>query len=117
MLRRLIIVILALTFPLISNAGQIRPVWWAQAVQEADRYGYAVADRIDLERILADPDALVLDVRADYEYAAGHLPGSKNLEFHMGDGYSLAPDKRRALLAMLGPDKDRTLLIYCRSLQ
>ena len=117
MLLRLIIVTLTLLFPLTCTAGQVRPVWWAKAAQEAARYGYAVADQIDLERVLADPTAVVLDVRADYEYAAGHLPGAKNLEFHMGDGYRLAPDKRRALLALLGPDKDRTLLIYCRSLQ
>jgi rhodanese-related sulfurtransferase len=99
------------------RAGELRPEWWPGAVRDANRYGYEVADHADLVRILDTSGGTILDVRPDYEYAAGHLPGAKNLEFHMGDGYSLTPDKRRALLEVLGPDRDQLVIIYCRSLQ
>jgi rhodanese-related sulfurtransferase len=54
-------------------------------------------------------------VRADYEFEAGHVPGSLNLEFDLGDRTDLSPAKREAFEALAGQDRKRRLVLYCRS--
>ena len=51
-------------------------------------------------------DILILDVREDHEYKAGHVPGAKLLPLD-----SIAEDTAAAVI----PAKDTTTLIYCRS--
>lgn len=48
---------------------------------------------------------VLLDVRESAEFAAGHLPGARNLDLHGGD-FAAALD---------GLDKSTPYLIYCRS--
>jgi len=91
-------------------------VWWESARGEARRDGYRLMDDQGLKDLIdSDADRVLLDARADYEYAAGHIPGAVNLEFDLGDDLDLPPEKRRALAALAGPDRDRLLVIYCRS--
>lgn len=52
-----------------------------------------------------DPGLLVLDVRTDEEYAAGHVPGARNI----------AHDLLPARLAELADARDRDIVVYCRS--
>lgn len=50
-------------------------------------------------------DMSVLDVRTPAEYAAGHIEGSKNINF-------LGPDFEKEIS---GLDKDKDILVYCRT--
>jgi 3-mercaptopyruvate sulfurtransferase SseA len=98
-----------------ARAGEDE-AWWASAEAEARRDDYRLLDDDGLRELLdAKKDMVLLDARADYEFAAGHIPGAVNLEFDLGDDLDLSDDKRRALAELMGPDKDRLLVIYCRS--
>lgn len=55
-------------------------------------------------RFQATPGAVLLDVRTTEEYAAGHLPGSRNLPLHLLD----TP-------GMPLPSTDTPVFLYCRS--
>jgi len=91
-------------------------VWWASAQAEAKRDDYGLIDDDGLKELVGSgADMVLLDARADYEFVAGHIPGAVNLEFDLGDDLALSPEKRQALDALMGPDKDRMLVIYCRS--
>lgn len=52
-----------------------------------------------------DSNLVVLDVRPRDEFAAGHIPGAKNLDY---DGHQF----RKKVLNM---DKDKKYIIYCKS--
>ena len=52
-----------------------------------------------------DEGALLLDVRTPKEYSAGHLEGAKNIPH----------DQIKARIGELGTDKDRVIVLYCRS--
>ncbi len=54
-------------------------------------------------RIASDDAPVVLDVRSDSEYEAGHVPGAIHIPFH-----SLASRYEE-----LSIDKDRTVVVYC----
>lgn len=66
--------------------------------------------RISQERAKAmmdeQPDAVVLDVREDYEYESGHIPGAVLLP--VGD------ISRQSAQKAIG-QPDRIVLVYCRS--
>ena len=92
------------------------PVWWPAALTEAQKDGY----------VLTTPEAIqdlndtgkefsIVDVRPDYEFNAGHLPGAKNFEIDLGDRLGLKPQKAEAFKKILGVDKDRLIVLYCRS--
>ena len=57
------------------------------------------------KRMEQEPAAIILDVRRPDEYQAGHIPGAINI-----------PNETigREELPQL-PDKDQTILVYCRS--
>lgn len=52
-----------------------------------------------------DPGLIVLDVRTPEEYAAGHVPGARNI------AHELLPSR----LAELADARDRDIVVYCRS--
>ncbi len=54
---------------------------------------------------LIDDGALLIDVRSRQEFEAGHLDNSINIEF----------DKVGELTAAIGENKDRDVVVYCRS--
>ena len=52
-----------------------------------------------------DPDVAVLDVRTPAEFAAGHVPGARNISH----------DQLSSRLAELAPLRDKQVVLYCRS--
>ncbi len=84
--------------------------------EEAQRDGYCLVTLDDLKRLYDSREPfLILDTRAEYEYNDGHLPDAVNLEFDPGDRLRLRPEKKSTFLKLLGPDKSRKIIIYCRS--
>jgi rhodanese-related sulfurtransferase len=91
-------------------------LWLPAARDDSERDGYKLVDTPELLALLnSDAPPLIIDVRADYEYEAGHVPGAENLEFDLGDRSKLSDAKRAALKALAGEDMARPMIIYCRS--
>jgi phage shock protein E len=106
---------LLLLMPVMADASK-QPTWWPQAVSEAAKDGFGLVTHPQLKALYSKKTRmLVVDVRPDYEYRAGHLPEAKNLEFDLGDRLDLSSAKRAAFKALLGQTKDRLIVIYCRS--
>ena len=92
------------------------PVWWPSAIAEAQKDGYALTTPDEIQALYASSDNyFIVDVRPDYEFKAGHLPGAKNFEIDLGDRLGLKPQKADAFEKILGADKNRVIAIYCRS--
>ena len=90
--------------------------WLQQARDEAKQDGYELISAPELKALYeSGKDFSIIDVRPEYEYRDGHLSHAKSLEFDLGDKLELKPDKQAALVHLLGPDKQRTIVIYCRS--
>lgn len=102
-----------LFFP--RGAPAEEPIWWDDALAEAEEGGYEIVDEQGLRAAKRLPAAILIDTRPDYEFHQGHIPGSVNFEFHLGDKFHLAQDKRRAFKDMLGPFDERPVILYCRS--
>ena len=58
----------------------------------------------ELERFAQTPDALLLDVRTEEEYAGGHIPDSRNVPLHT---LARVPSLPRTL--------ETPLFVYCLS--
>ena len=58
-----------------------------------------------IERMAADENFILLDVRRADEFAAGHIPGAVNLP-----NEKIGTEEIASL-----PDKNQTIYIYCRS--
>jgi predicted sulfurtransferase len=119
MTKRLSIINILLAFSLLLASivvAEVQPIWWDQAEVEAEKEGYVL---LTLDELKSWYDAgkpfLILDVRPDYEYQRGHLLNAVNLEFDLGERLTLKPEKRKTFEELLGPDKDRIVVIYCRS--
>lgn len=68
----------------------------------AERDGLEAVDREQLLARLRDGDAILIDVRPEHEFAAGHLPGALNVPL-------------TTLESRLGElPKDRPIVAYCR---
>lgn len=106
---------LCLVFPTVARSAD-EDIWWESAREEAEQEGYRLINTRELAEVLdSDSTAIILDVRADYEYMAGHIPDAENLEFDLGDRIGLDDEKRAAFTELVGSDKQRRLIIYCRS--
>ena len=96
--------------------GKDNPVWWPSALAESQKDGYALTTPEEIESLYASGnDFFMVDVRPDYEFKTGHLPGAKNFEIDLGDRLELKPQKADAFKKVLGVDKNRLIVIYCRS--
>jgi rhodanese-related sulfurtransferase len=69
----------------------------------------------DLKKLYESKEQfLIVDTRTDYEYNDGHLPEAVNFGFDLGDKLQLRAEKKSAFLKLLGTDKNRKIIIYCR---
>lgn len=99
----------------VAAANEAAPFWWENAVNEARENGYAVLTPDEFKACLnSDRNCLLVDVRPDYEFESGHIPGAVNLMFDPGDRMALSPEKQQQFEALLGPDKNRCMIIHCR---
>lgn len=57
----------------------------------------------EFDRLRAEKNSVVLDVRTEKEFKDGHIPGAVNLDVN-------APDFAKKLAAL---DKDKTYLVHC----
>lgn len=106
---------LCLVFPTAARCSD-EEIWWDSAREEAEQEGYRLINTKELAEILdSDSTAIIVDVRADYEFMAGHIPDAENLEFDLGDRMRLSDEKRAAFTELVGSDKQRRLILYCRS--
>lgn len=102
-----------LLFPLSAFAYE-QPVWWADMERAAARDGYVLI----ADNALAVSDALLLDVRPDYEFRGGHLEGAVNVEFPPTDtagDRELLASAVQAVESLAGQNRKRTIVVYCRS--
>ena len=96
--------------------GREPPSWWPQALKEAQKDGYGLTTPPEAQALYASAaNFIVVDVRPDYEYKSGHLPQADNFEIDLGDRLDMKPEKRTAFEKILGSDKNRLIVIYCRS--
>lgn len=92
------------------------PSWWPKALKEAQQGGYALTTPRETQALYdSGDDFLILDVRPDYEYKKGHLPKAGNFEVDLGDRLDMKPEKKASFEKVLGQNKDRSIVIYCRS--
>jgi 3-mercaptopyruvate sulfurtransferase SseA len=99
-----------------ATGSQNEPSWLQQARDESKQDGYELITAPELKALYdSGKDFTIIDVRPEYEYRDGHIPHAKSLEFDLGDKLELKPDKQAALINLLGPDKQRLIVIYCRS--
>lgn len=106
------LLVLFISAPVLAKT---HPAWMQTAQREAERWGYELVDHEQLAGLLDDENLLLIDVRADYEYEAGHIPGAVNMEFNLADRSGLSKEKREAFKNLAGADKGRNIVIYCRS--
>ena len=110
-----ILILLVLVFVSPSWSKE-NPVWWPSALAEAQKDGYALTTPEEIQSLYASAtNYIIVDVRPDYEFKTGHLPESKNFEIDLGDRLELKPQKADAYKRVLGADKNRVIVIYCRS--
>ena len=112
----LILVLGLLTATAAAAGSWEEPSWLQQARNEAKNDGYELISALELKALYESGKVFtIMDVRPEYEYRDGHLPHAKGLEFDLGDKLDLKPEKQAALIHLLGPDKQRLIVFYCRS--
>lgn len=85
---------------------------WEDVVAESVRGGYKLINTEELwERYNKNPNSLlVVDTRQEWEYRTGHIKGAVN--FSMEPTSLSRWQKKDALEALLGADKDRSVVFY-----
>jgi predicted sulfurtransferase len=109
-----VLAVLCCAFTGLADQESDSPLY-EQALRAAERDGYRLVATAGLrELLLADPDILLVDVRFAYEYAAGHIPGAVSLPVDLTDRTDLSVERRQAFADVLGEEKGRVIVIYCR---
>ena len=99
-----------------GNTGENVPLWWPDTRKRAEAGGYELINLQKLQALIkSEKEYVLLDVRPDYEYRDGHMPGARNFEFHLGHRSELKPERAEALKALLGKDRNRLVVTYCRN--
>ena len=101
---------------IIENTDENVPLWWPDTQKRAEAAGYKLINLLELQALMqSEKEVVLLDVRPDYEYREGHMPGALNFEFHLGHRSGLATERAEALKSLLGEDRDRLVVAYCRN--
>ena len=95
------IVTLAATDVAIAQGGSIYQATLAEPNQKTQEVSTE-----EVRRILVEGSAIVLDSRKRSEYAAGHIPGARNVD-------ALPSEYVAAVERLVGGDKSKALVLYC----
>ena len=89
-------------------------------VREVQRGGYGVITTTELKALIdSDKDILVVDTMPfEASYKKQHVPGAEQFlfpipEMETWDSKETGGKSRQDFAALLGPDKNRTIVIYC----
>jgi rhodanese-related sulfurtransferase len=93
-------------------AGPPQERTWEELQTAAAGGGYKILTTDDLaERIEGDPQSLlIVDTRQEWEYRTAHIKGSVVFPVETGKWWWFRNTSK--LLALIGPDKDRSLVFY-----
>jgi len=92
------------------------PLWWADTEKRAESGGYKLISLQELKALIqSEKEVVLLDTRPDYEYKEGHVPGARNFEFHLGHRSRLESERAEAFKALVGEDRNRLIVTYCRN--
>lgn len=112
----ILVLVLGILSTVMAENREQQPAWLQQARKDALQDGYELLSAPELKALYASGrDFTIIDVRPEYEYREGHLSNAKSLEFDLGDKLDLEPDKQQALIHLMGPEKSRLIVFYCRS--
>jgi len=107
-------VVVAASAALWLTNGAVTPkeATWDDVRSEAQRGGYRIITTQDLASIYSKtPEELFLvDTRQEWEYRTGHIKGA--VSFPMEPTWWSRWRKADALQELLGPDKNRKIVIY-----
>jgi thiosulfate/3-mercaptopyruvate sulfurtransferase len=89
-------------------------------VREVQRGGYDVISTDELKKIIDQGETLLIIDTMPYEasYKKGHVPGAAQFLFPIPDMETWDPQKTEGktdadFVALLGPDKNKAIVIYC----
>jgi thiosulfate/3-mercaptopyruvate sulfurtransferase len=81
---------------------------------EVAQGGYKFVDTKELKsRLDQKKPLLIVDVNPEDSYKKQHIPGAIHIEFPRPVMTSIDDQKKDALIKLLGPDKNRTIVFYC----
>lgn len=108
--------VILLCLPALSTASvEENSPLYVQAQRSADKDGYRLITTSGLKELLErNPEILLVDVRFSYEFASGHMPEAVSLPVDLRDRGDLPMERRQVMLDVLGPDKTRPIVLYCR---
>lgn len=94
--------------PLLRDNPQIDFAGFRRLATEVEPYRQTrLVDWAEFDRLRGQRDVLILDARSESAFRRGHIRGAVNLPFTDFTAQSLA--------RVIGPDRDRSILIYCNN--
>ena len=94
--------------PLLRDNPQIDFAGFRRLATEVEPYRQTrLVDWAEFDRLRGQRDVLILDARSESAFRRGHIRGAVNLPFTDFTAQSLA--------RVIGPDRDRPILIYCNN--
>ena len=84
-----------------------------QSVAEQPGTGVPEISTEELQRVLHDQSAIVLDTRPHLEWSLSHIPGAVNVAPKPGVSIALYTSDEKEVGRIVGGDKSRPLVLYC----
>jgi rhodanese-related sulfurtransferase len=101
--KTVIALLLSLSVVTAAGAADAKDEKNPSAAEKKDAKAFKNVDVAEFEKLRADKMNVVLDVRTQKEFAAGHIPGAVNIDVNATD----FPEKVAKL------EKSRTYLVHC----
>ena len=84
-----------------------------QSVAEQPGTGVPEISTEELQRVLHDQSAIVLDTRPHLEWSLSHIPGAVNVAPKPGVSIALYTSDEKEVGRIVGGDKSQALVLYC----
>ena len=84
-------------------------------VAEVERGGYKIVATQELKKWIDEKKPMLIVDTMPFEasYKKQHVPGAVQMEFPIPEMTSIDDKTKDALVKLLGPDKDRLVVLYC----